>query len=175
MNAIETTEKISIGVSSCLLGNRVRYDGDHQYQPVIKEYFSDHFMLVAFCPEIEIGLGVPRAKIQLIERDTQIICVDQLTETKDYTRQLSQCCDSQSDWLKQISGYILKTKSPSCGLTKVKTRFGDQIKAIGQGIFARELLKRLPNLPMIEEDQLHNIEQRNTFINRVLRFKRTTS
>jgi len=159
-----------LGVSSCLLGHKVRYDGDHQYQPLIEQYLTRRFSLIHFCPEMAIGLGVPRPKIQLVSKAHQIVCLDQATETTDYTGQLAACCDSQKHWLDDICGYVFKTKSPSCGVTKVKTRIGHSLQPVGQGIFARELLERYPKIPVIEEDQLALPEIRTHFINQALEF-----
>ncbi len=74
--------KPKIGISSCLLGNRVRYDGEHQYNAKITETLDKHFELVPFCPEMDIGLGVPRSKIQLVEQSNQISGTDSLTINK---------------------------------------------------------------------------------------------
>jgi uncharacterized protein YbbK (DUF523 family) len=164
--------KIKIGISSCLLGNKVRYDGQHQYNAEIINTLDNNFELVPFCPEMEIGLGVPRAKIQLVERNDSILCLDEATHLTDYTAQLSQCCDHQVSLLNQTSGYIFKTKSPSCGLTKVKTDYQGEIKANGQGIFAKRLLELFPDMPVIEEDQFASPELRNGFIIAVKKYSK---
>ena len=161
-----------LGVSSCLLGHKVRYDGNHQQQPLIDQYIAPLFQLIHFCPEVAIGLGVPRPKIQLCERGQQIVCLDQASETIDFTQSLAACCDSERSWLETICGYIFKTKSPSCGVTKVKTRYGKQLIANGQGIFARELIRRYPTLPVIEEDQLADITYRTRFIERAITYSK---
>ncbi|WP_281282215.1 DUF523 domain-containing protein [Aliikangiella marina] len=160
-----------IGISSCLMGQKVRYDGEHQYQPLIHQYLTTTFNVMTFCPEMAIGLGVPRPKIQLVERNRQIICLDQATETLDYTQKLAACCDSQSSWLEQICGYVFKTKSPSCGVSKVKTRRGNALVADGQGIFATELMRRYPELPVIEEDQLADKHVRENFIQAAISYR----
>lgn len=157
-------EFVLLGVSSCLIGNRVRYDGEHKYQPLITQHFTKGFKLIPFCPEMEIGLGVPREKIQLVDIDDNIRCFDQKTLAIEYTDKLAECCDSQEIWLTRISGYILKTKSPSCGVTKVNTLYGNEMKATGQGIFANELMRRYPDLPLIEEDQLASDKARAAFV-----------
>lgn len=160
-----------IGISSCLMGQKVRYDGEHQYQPLIHQYLTNTFNIMTFCPEMAIGLGVPRPKIQLVERDNRIVCLDQATETIDYTEQLAACCDSQQTWLDQICGYVFKTKSPSCGVSKVKTRRGNSLIPDGQGIFATELMDRYPRLPVIEEDQLSEKQARKSFIKAALAYR----
>ena len=168
---MKLASKVKIGISSCLLGNKVRYDGEHQYHANIIKTLNQGFELISFCPEMEIGLGAPRPKIQLVEREGIISCMDEATHTVDYTDKLSRCCDLQMDWLNQISGYIFKTKSPSCGLSKVKTDYHGIIRADGKGIFAQRLLVLLPNLPTIEDDQFDNIDQRARFLSAVAEYR----
>jgi len=179
------SKKILIGVSSCLLGNKVRYDGGHQYQPLLPSIFSSHFELIPFCPEVEIGLGVPRAKITLIQQTNKLAiqssnttdstaerqtieCVDAATFSINYTEPLKACVEQR--WLSKISGYVLKTKSPSCGLTKVKIHINDKVLTKGQGIFAKQLSIKMPKLPLIEEDQLSSLQTRNAFIAKVMHY-----
>ncbi|WP_196139168.1 DUF523 domain-containing protein [Aliikangiella sp. G2MR2-5] len=164
-------DKVKIGVSSCLLGNKVRYDGEHQLQPNIIK-LQNEFELVPFCPEMEIGLGVPRPKIQLVQRDQQVVCLDQESYQIDYTPKLIKCCDAQKQWLDQISGYIFKTKSPSCGLTKVKTDIAGSLQPLGQGIFAKRLRQLYPDLPVIEEDEFLIADKAQAFLAKVTAFRK---
>ncbi len=167
-----TPQKILIGVSSCLMGEPVRYDGKHQFQPLIAEIFSDEFKLVTFCPEVDIGLGVPRPRIILKEMENGpqgspllIQCVDEATSSIDYTKQLKNCCNQT--WVSKLSGYLFKTKSPSCGVSKAKVYGRGQVKPVGQGIFAEQLIFQFPELPVIEEDQLNDSKQVSLFIEKV--------
>ena len=160
---------ILIGISSCLIGNKVRYDGLDQYHSGINETLSD-YQLIPFCPEMAIGLGVPRDKIQLVEINQKIVCLDEKTQQIDYTNLLSVSCDSQVAQLKKLSGYIFKTKSPSCGLTKVKTDYQGLIKANGQGIFAKRLITLFPLMPVIEENQFDDPELRINFMSAVVKY-----
>lgn len=170
MKQVKATN-LKIGISSCLLGNKVRYDGEHQYNGQIVDMLSQEFELIPFCPEMEIGLGVPRDKIQLVERNHQIVCLDELSHTINYTEKLSNCCDEQLTWLNGIQGYIFKTKSPSCGLTKVKTDHQGLIRPDGQGIFAKRLLQLLPDLPTIEEDQFQDSIMQKEFLTAVVNYR----
>jgi len=163
--------KKRIGISSCLIGSKVRYDGKDQYHRLIVDSLTEEYELVPFCPEVAIGLGVPRPKIQLVEVNGQIACLDELTHQIDYTEQLNQCCEQQS-WFEGLSGYIFKTKSPSCGLSKVKTDYQGEIIANGQGIFARRLHQLLPELPLIEEDQFNDQKIRRDFLAAVSRYNK---
>ncbi len=161
--------KVLIGISSCLVGHKVRYDGLDQYHQGINTTLKE-YQLVPFCPEMAIGLGVPRDKIQLVELDQQIVCLDKKTQQIDYTDLLSSSCDSQIEQLKKLSGYIFKTKSPSCGLSKVKTDYQGLIKADGQGIFAKRLIALFPLMPVIEEDQFDDLAKRSDFMSAVEKY-----
>ena len=127
---------IKIGISSCLIGNRVRYDGNHKDTPLIRQILNSDYQLLPFCPEVDIGLGVPREKIQLVQRNDGIHCVDEPTGKIDYTVPLTNSCDRQFNWLKSLSGYIFKTKSPSCGITKVRTICDGEVSLQGPGILS---------------------------------------
>lgn len=160
---------IQIGISSCLLGHKVRYDGLDQYHPMIVQSLKD-YQLVPFCPEMAIGLGVPREKIQLVEVNQKTVCLDEKSHQIDYTSQLIQICDNQIEQLNKLSGYVFKTKSPSCGISKVKTDYQGLIKADGRGIFAKRLISLFPQLPVIEEDQFNQIKLRNDFMSAVIKY-----
>lgn len=165
-------KKLQIGVSSCLLGHKVRYDGEHKRQEDILA-LTEEFELVAFCPEVEIGLGIPREKITLIERDGLISCVDLNTLKTDYTHQLSLLADNFLKQYSELSGYVFKTKSPSCGLSKVKMLSNDVFKSIGKGIFAERIQSLIPQLPLIEEDQFSQSLQREKFLAAVRKYQQT--
>ncbi|MET1255001.1 DUF523 domain-containing protein [Aliikangiella maris] len=169
-----TRLKIKIGVSSCLLGYKVRYDGEHQFNPSVKQLSDLDFKLIPFCPEVDIGLGVPRPKIQLVKRGTQIICLDKATYQIDYTQQLIDACNQQKKWLSQVSGYIFKSKSPSCGLSRVKTDDNGSLIPSGEGIFANQVKYLFPDLPIIEEDSLAHEDLARQFIDSVIKYHQIT-
>jgi len=170
-SSIIQSDKIKIGVSSCLLGNRVRYDGDHQYQKAVVD-LQNEFELISFCPEVEIGLGVPRPKIQLVKVNDTTRCLDFDTKQIDYTEALSNCSISQKEWLDKISGYIFKNKSPSCGLSKVKMEQGKQVIANGVGIFSSKIMSVYPELPLIEEEQFQDATLAANFIDSVREYSK---
>ncbi len=160
---------IVVGVSGCLLGHKVRYDGSDKLQPCIEEVLGQYFRLAAFCPEVAIGLGVPRPPIQLRREASAggaIRCVS-LDGSRDYTAALSACADEQSSLTPQISGYILKRSSPSCGIDNVKVHDQGRVERSGRGIFAQRLMSNLPGLPVEDEERLEDAELRNDFIRRV--------
>jgi len=153
-------------VSACLLGYQVRYDGADQSLPKLSQRLSEFFTLQAFCPEMEIGLGVPRGKIALQQQGKQtkvIRCADQ----QDLTLLMQQ---SARDFLavNTISGMILKDKSPSCGVNNCQ-RWDEQgtMQRNGTGIFAETVLRLQPDMPMLQSCDVDNVKQLQAFIQAV--------
>jgi len=160
-------EKIPVGISSCLLGEAVRYNGGHQLDSYVDRTLGQFFSYRPFCPEVDIGLGVPRKPIRLVRRDGEIACVDIEDESLDYTQALIDSADGQRPWLEEVCGYILKKASPSCGMERVKVYESLQPQRDGTGIFAARLMELLPELPVEEEGRLGDPVLRENFIQRV--------
>lgn len=160
-------EKIPVGISSCLLGDPVRYNGGHKRHSYIEQTLGQYFEFRPFCPEVEIGLGVPRRPIRLVRREGEIACVDTGDESLDYTRRLDSCADQQKPWHAGLCGYILKRGSPSCGMERVKVYKGGQPFPDGRGIYAARLMANFPDLPVEEEGRLGDPVLRENFIQRV--------
>ena len=163
-------EPIRLGVSSCLLGAEVRYDGGHKRDHYLTDVLGEWFEWVPVCPEFEIGLGVPRPTIQLesSEPDPQLIepiSGEVLTGRMESHagRRLAEIGDLGLD------GFILKSRSPSCGVEGVKV-FGQDQKATrnGVGVFARVLIRRWPDLPVAEDGWISDPDRRREFFERVL-------
>ena len=113
--------KIPVGVSSCLVGDKVRYDGDHKHSVFITDTLGQYLQFNKFCPELEIGLGVPRKPIRLTKNKQGLIrCVQIGNGSIDVTDSLQDLADQQASWHQQLCGYIFKKGSPSCGLGNVK-------------------------------------------------------
>lgn len=163
--------KIQIGISSCLLGHKVRYDGGHKYNNIIATSLGNYFEFIPFCPEVEIGMGIPRDPIQLEWINGEVRCVDVNNKHKDMTDKLVECANQQQHWQKEICGYILKKNSPSCGLKHVKLFKHGIAEPVGTGIYAGQLIKNFPELPVIEEDEIENIKLRESFIEQVKAYK----
>ena len=165
-------EKPRIGVSACLTGEAVRYDGDHQQHGQVVGLLAGLFELIPICPEVEIGLGIPREPIQL-ERTgtvTRLVAIESRTDHTEPMQDFSERTALQLEaW--QASGYVLKSKSPSCGLEHVK-RFNETgtFERDGQGIFAAGLQQHLPDLPLIEEAALVDKSSCQHFIAQVEAF-----
>jgi len=170
---IENTT-IRVGVSSCLLGERVRYDGCHKLDELVAGTLSRWFELVPVCPEVAIGLGVPREPIQLVaETGEQPKAIGVHTPTLDATAALQRYARSVAPELSGLCGYIFKSGSPSCGIRSVVIHSSAGSPAAeGSGIFARVLMQRFPSLPVEEEWRLRDPLLRKRFIEHVLAYHR---
>lgn len=160
-------QKIPVGISSCLLGEKVRFDGGHKRSAYINNKLVEYFHFHPFCPEMSIGLGVPRQAIRLVEKQGSIICIGRDTPELNVTEPLARLVDGQRAWLESLSGYILKKDSPSCGMERVKVYRNETAQRDGTGIFAKELMDRFPVLPVEEEGRLNDPVLRENFIRRV--------
>ncbi|MDO8940729.1 MAG: DUF523 and DUF1722 domain-containing protein [Methylicorpusculum sp.] len=159
--------KIPVGISSCLLGEAVRYDGGHKSNDYVRKTLGEYFQFVPFCPEVESGMGTPRPPIQLRHTGLGIRCVVVKDHTVDVTDSLTSCAAKQHDWLAGLCGYILKKDSPSCGMERVKIYRNDFAERNGTGLFAQHLKTHFPLLPMEEEGRLGDPRLRENFIQRV--------
>jgi uncharacterized protein YbbK (DUF523 family) len=144
-----------IGISSCLLGDEVRFDGGHKRHAFLTEVLAPQVEWVPVCPEVEGGMGVPREPLHLVRvgNDTRMVT----TETGvDYTDAMRSYAERRVRALEQMNlrGYVLKSKSPSCGME--------------DGIFAKILRAHFPALPIEEESRLNDPVIRDSFIKRVL-------
>ncbi|WP_341327334.1 DUF523 and DUF1722 domain-containing protein [Methylotuvimicrobium sp. KM2] len=163
----EHAHKIRVGISSCLLGEEVRFDGGHKSNAYIRKTLSYYFEFVPFCPEVESGMGIPRPTIQLRYTDAGVRCVGVKDHSIDVTDQLLSCSEQQRHWLDGLCGYILKKDSPSCGMARVKIYREDHADRVGTGIFAQFVKDNFPLLPMEEEGRLGDPRLRENFIQRV--------
>ena len=172
--AVTADDPIRIGISSCLLGERVRYDGGHKQDHFLTDVIGRHVEWVAVCPEFEIGLGVPREPIQLERKSGEIRLVSIETRA-DHTNTMWRWSKRRLDELHSdnLSGYILKSRSPSCGIGRVPIRHENGAReGNGRGLFAKGLLERFESLPVEEETRLANPMQRENFIERVFAYRR---
>lgn len=169
---LTTMSKIRVGVSSCLLGETVRYDGGHKRDSFISEVLARHFDLVPFCPEVAIGLGVPRTTIRLIQTSDGIHAINSENPAHNVTEQLRAYADQQRPLHDTLCGYIFKSRSPSCGLEGVKVYEGETVSRQGTGIYTNRLTTNLPDLPVTEESCLADPALRERFIQRVYAYHR---
>lgn len=165
---------IRIGISSCLLGEKVRFDKGHKRDAFIVETLGQFFSWTPVCPEMEIGLGTPRESLRLIGDAAAPQLIAPKSQS-DYTEPMQQFADHRLAQLEnlELHGYILKKGSPSCGMTRVRVYANSGIpQRNGQGLFARALMERLPLLPVEEEGRLHDMPLRENFIERVFAYHR---
>lgn len=165
---------LRMGVSSCLLGSEVRYDGGHKRNRFVADDLSPFFEWVSFCPELEAGLGVPRPAMRLTEEEGERRLVE-ITEGKDHTEALRSASHARVEALEglDLCGVILKKDSPSCGLSRVKVyREGERPRRDGVGFFAESLMKAFPLLPVEDEGRLNDAGLRENFIECVFAYRR---
>jgi len=162
-------EKIKVGISACLLGQPVRFNGSHKNSPFCSQVLTEWFDYVPICPEVEIGMGVPREPIRLVREDQQIRVKNVTDQSRDYTEQLHDFADSKAPELKDLCGYIFMQKSPSCGVFRVKVYNLNGIPEVepATGAYVHQLKKHLPHLPMEEAGRLNDVRLRENFIIRV--------
>lgn len=160
-------KKIPIGISACLLGQNVRYDGGHKRDSYITGTLSEYFDFQPFCPEVEIGLGTPRPTIHLVKIDNTVRCVGIENPEMDVTDRLRSHAEHQKDLHAELCGYIVKKDSPSCGMERVKVYVNTQAHKDGVGIYAQEMMRLNPLLPVEEEVRLGDPGLRENFIQRV--------
>jgi uncharacterized protein YbgA (DUF1722 family)/uncharacterized protein YbbK (DUF523 family) len=158
-----------LGISSCLLGEKVRFDGGHKKNTFVCHTLTEYFDFRPFCPEVSIGLGIPRPTIHLAKAvdSDQIRCIGVKDPSIDVTEKLSDIAEQQTDWLQHIVGYIVKKDSPSCGMERVKVYKNAMPTRDGVGIYTERLIQMYPDLPVEEEGRLSDSRLRENFIQRV--------
>jgi uncharacterized protein YbbK (DUF523 family)/uncharacterized protein YbgA (DUF1722 family) len=163
-----------LGVSACLLGEPVRYDGGHKRHAFLVEVLAAHIDCVPFCPEAGIGMGVPRPTIQLVGGRGTVRAVGVQDPSMDVTARLQQYAGDRLTALGTLSGFLLKKDSPSCGLRRVKqfAAPGRGMQRRGTGIFAAAVSTALPLLPLAQEDELDDPLRRDNFICRLYTCRR---
>lgn len=160
---------IRLGISACLLGQGVRYDGGHKRDAFLTDVLGPFVEWVPVCPEVELGLGTPRPPIRLTGRpDAPRLVVEETGE--DLTTRMQRYARRRVRELValDLDGYVLKSSSPSCGAFRVHVHNADGTSsATGRGLFAAALMHHLPGLPVEEEGRLGDPEIRESFIERV--------
>ncbi len=159
---------IRLGVSSCLLGHPVRFDGGHKRDAFVVGTLGPHVQFVPVCPEVELGLGAPRETLRLVRQGDDVRLL--MKGGEDYTDRMRRFARSRVAALasEDLDGYILKKDSPSCGVRRVKVRGTEGgVSRAGVGVFAEALLERWPHLPVEDEGRLCDARLRENFIERV--------
>ena len=166
---------IRIGVSACLLGQEVRFDGGHKRSDFLTGTLAGFVEFVAVCPEVDIGLGIPRESLRLVRNDSGAVRLVANKSGADLTDTMSAYAERRAAALERedLSGYVLKKDSPSCGMERVRIYGHAGMPARdGRGLFAEALIRRLPNLPVEEEGRLNDPNLRENFIERVFAYHR---
>ncbi|WP_207062283.1 DUF523 and DUF1722 domain-containing protein [Motiliproteus sp. SC1-56] len=162
-------DKIPVGISACLLGKPVRYNGGHSQSRLCLGELSRHFDYRAFCPELEAGFGVPRPTLRLTGDPSDPRMVFSNDASKDVTDRFKTAVADKIEGLAGLDGYILMKNSPSCGLERIKVYRdnGYPHTERTQGLFTAALRQRFPDLPVEEEGRLNDARLRENFILRV--------
>lgn len=161
---------IRVGVSSCLLGQEVRWNGQHKRDAFVSDVLGAQVELVPVCPELEVGMGVPREPIQLVA-GPRLVGVDSRTDHTQAMERFSARRIAELEAL-ELSGYVFKKGSPSCGLYRVPVWKGEKATPTGTGMFARAFREALPLVPVEEEGRLHDPRLRESFVERVFAYDR---
>ncbi|MFO8145416.1 MAG: DUF523 domain-containing protein, partial [Candidatus Syntrophosphaera sp.] len=150
---------LKLGISSCLLGNEVRYDGQHKYDRWLVETLGKYVDYVPVCPEVGIGLPIPREALRLVGDPesprlvTSKTNIDHTDRMRDFSAKVIADLQNQ-----ELCGFVFKSKSPSSGMERVKVYppQGGAAQKKGVGIFARQFINAFPLLPREEEGRLHD-------------------
>ena len=163
------TAKPRIGISACLLGAEVRYNGGQKESRLCTHSLSEHFEFVPVCPEVAIGMGIPRQPIRLVGDASQPQALGTVDPTLNVTAPLAAYGQQMADELQDLSGYIFMHKSPSCGLERVKVYRdnGAPQHEGGRGIYAQAFCAAHPDLPVEEDGRLCDAVLRENFMVRV--------
>jgi uncharacterized protein YbgA (DUF1722 family)/uncharacterized protein YbbK (DUF523 family) len=172
--ARDTDRPIRLGVSSCLLGNAVRYDGGHRRDAFVTDWLGSFVEWVPVCPEVEVGMGTPRPAVRLVGEGGEIRMLE-VASGRDYTLAMQRYAARRVRALGGLGlcGYVLKANSPSCGMTRVKVHGERRAPRAGsRGLFASRLMEVYPNLPVEDEGRLNDAKLRENFIERVFAYHR---
>lgn len=161
--------KPKIGISACLLGENVRFNGGHKQSQLCCEVLAAYFDFVPLCPEVAIGLGIPRETIRLVGDAASPQAVGSVHRELNVTAPLGEYGEKMAAEHSDLCGYIFMQKSPSCGLERVKVyrENGAPVDGGGRGIYAQAFCARHPNLPVEEDGRLNDPVLRENFLTRV--------
>ena len=172
--AMQDSPRLRIGISACLLGQEVRFDGGHKRDRFLTEVLGPFVEWVPVCPEVELGLGTPRETLRLVRTAEGVRMITTRTGL-DHTDGMNAWAERRLEELarEDLCGYVLKKDSPSCGMERVKV-FGaaKMAERQGRGLFAAALLERFPSLPVEEEGRLSDPRLRENFIERTFAYRR---
>lgn len=159
------TDRPKVGISRCLLGDVVRYDGNSKPCAIVIDQLNRRFELVPICPEVEAGLSIPRPPVQLSGSIEQPRLIGRDNPGLDITDLMRDYCQRKIPQLESLHGFIFKSRSPSCGLCSTPVFIdGSLVTETASGVFARAVLLAYPDLPVIEETLLESADTLSHFI-----------
>ena len=172
------SERPRVGISRCLLGDEVRFDGTHKRDETLVGALSPHVEWIPVCPEVEIGMGTPREPIHLVAWRDGVPSLGErvrligVASGEDWTERMQAWARDRVRQLLSLglSGYILKASSPSCGIDNVRVDHNGQETRTGRGLFAQALVEAIPDLPVADEEQLRDPDIRARFLERIRAF-----
>jgi uncharacterized protein YbgA (DUF1722 family)/uncharacterized protein YbbK (DUF523 family) len=170
----ESADTLRIGISSCLLGNEVRYDGAHKHDRYITGTLGPYCEFVPVCPEVEVGMGIPRESVRLV-RDGDSLRMVGVKSGIDHSQAMLAWARARVHKLgaMKLDGFLLKKGSPSCGMERVRVYTAKGMPTASErGLFADELLRHLPMMPVEEEGRLNDAALRENFIVRLFAWRR---
>lgn len=163
------TTPLKIGISACLLGAKVRFDGGHKISHFVTNELDRYAEFVSVCPEMGMGLPVPRPTLRLISENERIALVETKDSSRDHTAALESYSQQKVAELQhaELCGYIVCAKSPSCGMERVKVYKHNGTEKDGVGVYTRILMEKMPWLPIEEDGRLNDPVLRENYITRV--------
>jgi len=169
---IPSTQKPKLGISACLMGVEVRYNGGHKQSDLCTQILSEYFDFVPACPEVAIGLSIPREAIRLVGDPANPQAIGSVSQELNVTQALADYGEHMATEMDDLCGYIFMQKSPSCGLDRVKVYQDNGVPAPGggRGIYAQAFCSRHPDLPVEEDGRLNDPVLRENFITRVFAY-----
>lgn len=166
-------KKPLVGISSCLLGEKVRYDGGHKLDHYLRDILGRYVEFIPVCPEVECGMGVPREAVRLVFIDGDVRLMTQRT-SRDMTDKMRSWMEGRLKDLAELPlcGFIFKSRSPSSGLRGIKIYTQKGVRNDGVGMFAQAFIKLLPLIPVEDDGRLHDDWLRENFIERIFVMQR---
>ncbi len=172
---LRVNDKIRLGISSCLLGEPVRYDGGHKLNRYLRDVLGEYVEYVPVCPEVEVGLPVPRETLRLVEDEQKRVRLVFARSGEDITERMETWARERVKRLENegLDGFVFKSRSPSSGMERVKLYDRNGVpKRLGVGVFARHFMDHFPLLPVEEDGRLNDPRLRENFITAIFVLKR---
>ena len=172
------TSNLAIGVSACILGQEVRFNGGHKLDHFVRDTLGPYLRFVPVCPEVDIGLGVPRETLRLVRDGSTAESIRMVApkSDSDHTEAMNSYARKKVNELvaEKLCGFIVQKGSPSCGMERVRvySKGGGAPTRNGRGLFTQALIERFPNLPVEEDGRLNDPGLRENFIERIFAYRR---